>query len=315
MSHTNCCVVNCFNTYANCPPGTKFFRFSQRVCLHDQRAQWIRSVRRVNADGTQWQPAKWSRICSAHFVGGKPSTNPWSPSYAPTIFPPAHRKKTAGAEDRELRYQRLPAGISCAAALSAVTGDVMPVSTNGAHSPEVSCSQATQATISTVDTGTQCAPVFTNTRESQTEAVFPEPVVDDPFMRVPTPPDDLGRPAKAALGQQGNRTSSYSSRFTNTGKTVNGQEGIHVGVDLYGIQSRQRTHHQEVTLTSAKPDICEVCNKHFWRKGSLHKHMRSHTGEKPFVCRVCPKSFGRKWRMKIMRNCMQAQCPTDVVPV
>lgn len=229
MSHTNCCVVNCFNTYANCQPGTKFFRFSQRLCLHDQRAQWIRSVRRVNADGTQWQPSKWSRICSAHFVGGKPSTNPWSPSYAPTIFPPAYRKKTAGPEDRQLHYQRLPAGISCAAALSAVTGEVRAVPTNGTHSLEASCSQAAQATMSTVNTGTQCAPVFTSNGESQTETMFPESAVDSPqsstsFMRLPTPQDDLGRAAKAALGQRGNLTSTYSSRFTNTGAAGAGEK-------------------------------------------------------------------------------------------
>ncbi|XP_064472587.1 uncharacterized protein LOC135387167 [Ornithodoros turicata] len=106
MSNTNCCIVNCSNTYKNCPPGTKFFCFSRRPCLQDQREKWIRSVRRINADGTQWQPARWSRICSAHFVGGQLSTDPSSPSYAPTIFPPSYRRWSTVFQDRASRYQR-----------------------------------------------------------------------------------------------------------------------------------------------------------------------------------------------------------------
>lgn len=106
MSRTNCCVVDCANTYKNCPPGTKFFSFSSRPCLQHQRECWVHSVQRVNADGTEWRPAKWSRICSVHFVGGKPSTDPSSPSYAPTIFPPAYRKLPKIVEDVKFRNQR-----------------------------------------------------------------------------------------------------------------------------------------------------------------------------------------------------------------
>ncbi|XP_037499377.1 uncharacterized protein LOC119373422 isoform X2 [Rhipicephalus sanguineus] len=77
----NCCVVGCTNRYKKCPPGTKFFSFPARPCFIHQRERWIRSVRRVNEDGTAWQPTKWSRVCSQHFVGGKPSTDPASPSW------------------------------------------------------------------------------------------------------------------------------------------------------------------------------------------------------------------------------------------
>lgn len=63
-------------------------------------------MRRVNEDGTAWQPTKWSRVCSQHFVGGKPSTDPASPSYAPAVFPPAYRDTSFIAEDKRSRYER-----------------------------------------------------------------------------------------------------------------------------------------------------------------------------------------------------------------
>uniref|UniRef100_A0A224ZA07 THAP domain-containing protein 11 n=1 Tax=Rhipicephalus zambeziensis TaxID=60191 RepID=A0A224ZA07_9ACAR len=106
MSRMNCCVVGCTNSYKKCPPGTKLFRFPARPCFIHQREHWIRSVRRVNEDGTVWQPAKWSRVCSQHFVGGKPSTDPASPSYAPAVFPPAYRETSFIAEDKRSRYER-----------------------------------------------------------------------------------------------------------------------------------------------------------------------------------------------------------------
>ncbi|XP_064462552.1 uncharacterized protein LOC135373250 [Ornithodoros turicata] len=48
----------------------------------------------------------WSKICSTHFVGGKPSTDPSSPSYAPTIFPSSYRNVSTIVQDKSNRYNR-----------------------------------------------------------------------------------------------------------------------------------------------------------------------------------------------------------------
>lgn len=40
-----------------------------------------------SADNTQWEPTPYSRIYSAHFIGGQYSKHPQSPAYSPTLFP------------------------------------------------------------------------------------------------------------------------------------------------------------------------------------------------------------------------------------
>ena len=85
-----CCVVQCQRS-TNKDSGTvKFFRFPLRNL--EQRQLWIIAVKRKGADGKGWQPSKFTRICSGHFVGGIYSPTRNHPSYVPSIFPTKHFK-------------------------------------------------------------------------------------------------------------------------------------------------------------------------------------------------------------------------------
>ncbi|KAG5280105.1 hypothetical protein AALO_G00085020 [Alosa alosa] len=93
-----CSVVGC-----SLRPGTnllsqiKVYRFPKE---NVQRDAWIAAVKR---DG--WIPTSNSRICSSHFISGKPSDDPLSPDYAPTLLP-HNQKQPQSQTNRLVRYQR-----------------------------------------------------------------------------------------------------------------------------------------------------------------------------------------------------------------
>ena len=51
---------------------------------------WLQALKRLNPDKSKWVPSKYSRVCSLHFHGGKPSTDETNPDYKPSIFPTGH---------------------------------------------------------------------------------------------------------------------------------------------------------------------------------------------------------------------------------
>lgn len=55
------------------------------------------------SDKKPWNPTKYSKICSKHFVGGQKSDNPRNLAYNPTIFPPVYKKNPVLETDRAIR--------------------------------------------------------------------------------------------------------------------------------------------------------------------------------------------------------------------
>ena len=75
-----CCVVNCTNRHsAGC--GISFFRFPADA---SQQRAWLAAIRRRNIDGSLWTPSPHDRVCSNHFVRGRPVRDPAHPDYAPS---------------------------------------------------------------------------------------------------------------------------------------------------------------------------------------------------------------------------------------
>ncbi|XP_049522316.1 peroxynitrite isomerase THAP4-like [Dermacentor silvarum] len=96
-----CCVVNCHNSNVNTKglmPPVRFYRFPTKWYEKSRRQAWITAVRRTNADGSPWSPTETTRICSRHFVGNCKNDSNQHPSYVPTIFPAAYKKRTPDPE-------------------------------------------------------------------------------------------------------------------------------------------------------------------------------------------------------------------------
>ena len=98
-----CCVVNCHVNQKNKPEGTKFYSFPE-LC-HKQKNLWIKAVNRINPDGSEWIPSKYSAICSNHFAGGRKSNKEDHPAFIPTIFSSVYHVKGRTQNDCN-RYQR-----------------------------------------------------------------------------------------------------------------------------------------------------------------------------------------------------------------
>ena len=78
---TSCCVVGCTNRHCKDVP-YRFYRFPKDS---DRRQRWVAAVRRVNIDGSAWQPSAGDRVCSVHFTSGEKNDNPTHPGYVPTL--------------------------------------------------------------------------------------------------------------------------------------------------------------------------------------------------------------------------------------
>jgi len=96
-----CCAIGCQNHQGM--PDISFF-CAQRSDK-EQSFAWAKAINRANEDGSLWMPRHFDRICSAHFVSGKFSTDRLSPDYRPTIFETNHIKPMS--ESAQQRYQRM----------------------------------------------------------------------------------------------------------------------------------------------------------------------------------------------------------------
>lgn len=75
-----CCAFDCKNR-ARKGCGKQFFRFPSSRSDKKRRKKWILATQREG-----WEPTVNSRICSDHFISGKPSERCNDPDYVPTIF-------------------------------------------------------------------------------------------------------------------------------------------------------------------------------------------------------------------------------------
>uniref|UniRef100_A0A131YM32 Thap domain protein n=1 Tax=Rhipicephalus appendiculatus TaxID=34631 RepID=A0A131YM32_RHIAP len=69
-------------------PGSSihFFRFPSVKRDRQRREAWIKAVRRINEDGSPWQPSDHARLCEKHFVERSPNNSPRHPDFVPSLF-------------------------------------------------------------------------------------------------------------------------------------------------------------------------------------------------------------------------------------
>ena len=116
VSNRNCSVIGCGNSGArmqkwmkqvcpthqcnqgsgacNCPPPFVLFTFPTKMRDSERRQKWIKAINRKSEDNKNWQPNDNSRVCSNHFVNGRPTEQNPDPSINLGYTPVTKHKKT-----------------------------------------------------------------------------------------------------------------------------------------------------------------------------------------------------------------------------
>ena len=101
MPSVICSVINCSNgTYhlkkwkkeeceihekphkdCVCEPPFHLFCFPSEKKNGGKRKDWVAKIKRATTDGKQWVPTLYDRVCSAHFVDGRPTDENPSPTF------------------------------------------------------------------------------------------------------------------------------------------------------------------------------------------------------------------------------------------
>ena len=68
----SCCAIGCTHRRGD-KPGLCFYRIPSEKENPERRRLWICALRRASVPGEdkQWQPSKYTRLCSEHFIKGK----------------------------------------------------------------------------------------------------------------------------------------------------------------------------------------------------------------------------------------------------
>ena len=110
MAYKNkaCAVLGCLKDKKEISETISFFRIQRNTT--EQTLKWLRTINRINEDGTPWFPSAHSTLCGAHFISGKPDRFPFQEDYVPSIFPAnknkAKKRKLSQCDLQELE-QRL----------------------------------------------------------------------------------------------------------------------------------------------------------------------------------------------------------------
>ena len=91
-----CCAIGCTNHQGD--EGLSFYRAKRADKA--QSFAWAKAINRANENGELWMPTENDRICSAHFISGRPSTDRNSLDYRPTKFATEHIRVSESAQKR-----------------------------------------------------------------------------------------------------------------------------------------------------------------------------------------------------------------------
>ena len=121
-SSSICKIHRCFHCESPCKsePPFRLFAFPTELKNKEARTRWTKAINRQNEKAKLWLPKKSSRVCSEHFVSGKPTEDNPDPELnlgyktplkpkreLPSMRSDAPTKRPKGCKDnREIFNQR-----------------------------------------------------------------------------------------------------------------------------------------------------------------------------------------------------------------
>uniref|UniRef100_A0A671R4M2 THAP domain-containing protein 1-like n=1 Tax=Sinocyclocheilus anshuiensis TaxID=1608454 RepID=A0A671R4M2_9TELE len=92
----------------SCCPGLCLYGIPSEKENPERRNLWICAIKRASVpeEGKQWQPSKYTRICSEHFIKGAKSDDPLSPDWVQSVFSHTPATKKRKREKDMERYEQ-----------------------------------------------------------------------------------------------------------------------------------------------------------------------------------------------------------------
>ncbi|XP_053541903.1 LOW QUALITY PROTEIN: THAP domain-containing protein 1-like [Ictalurus punctatus] len=103
----SCCSIRCSNQRGD-KPELCFYRIPSEKENPERRRLWICVIRHASfpGEGQEWQPSKYTRVCSEHFIKGAKSDDPLSPDWVPSVFLHTKATKRRKREKDMERYEQ-----------------------------------------------------------------------------------------------------------------------------------------------------------------------------------------------------------------
>ncbi|XP_051502433.1 THAP domain-containing protein 1-like [Myxocyprinus asiaticus] len=103
----SCCSIGCNNQRGD-KPGLCFYRIPSEKENPERRRLWICAIRHTSipGEGKEWQPSKYTRLCSEHFIKGAKSDDLLSPDWVPSVFSHTPTTKKRKREKDMKRYEQ-----------------------------------------------------------------------------------------------------------------------------------------------------------------------------------------------------------------